>query len=375
ASWSSRVFNVMKYGAIADGKTDSAKAFLWAWKDACAWWGKGTVWIPKGTYLAGPMRFEGPCNGPTVFVVQGTVKAPTNLAVFDSDTWIRFIYIHRLMIRGGGTFDGQGASAWPYNKCTKYTDCKTLPITLQFDFITDATVRGIHLINSKFFHIQVFQCQKMKFRALKIFAPEDSPNTDGIHIGSSTGIRIYNSIIGTGDDCISLGPGSKDILISNVHCGPGHGISVGSLGRNPNEEDVNGLIVRNCTFSGTGNGVRIKTWAPSPSSMARNFTFEHIFMNNVYNPIVIDQQYCPYKYCNQPASSQVQISDVKFRNIWGNSLSKLAVNLLCSQGQPCQNIELRDIYLPYNGVEEHSASSCIYVNGFSYGKQIPPSCF
>ncbi|RWR72092.1 Glycoside hydrolase [Cinnamomum micranthum f. kanehirae] len=97
---------------------------------------------------------------------------------------------------------------------------------------------------------------------------------DAIHIGSSSGIKIFHSIIGTGDGCISLGPGSSNVSISIIFCGPGPGISASSLGKYPNEEDVVGLTVRNCTFTGTTNDLRIKAWEASPASTtASSFTF------------------------------------------------------------------------------------------------------
>jgi galacturan 1,4-alpha-galacturonidase len=147
----------------------------------------------------------------------------------------------------------------------------------------------------------------MKFDGIHLIAPEDSPNTDGIHIGESTNIDISTSVIATGDDCVSLSPGCSSINVTNVRCGPGHGISVGSLGRMANEEDVSGLTVTNCTFTGTQNGLRVKTWASSFASNVFDLTFQHIHMENVYNPIIIDQQYCPYDNCQKVLSCLIII--------------------------------------------------------------------
>ncbi|RWR93254.1 exopolygalacturonase-like protein [Cinnamomum micranthum f. kanehirae] len=60
---------------------------------------------------------------------------------------------------------------------------------------------------ASFFHMNIFRCNNIKLQSIDISAPDESPNTDGIHIGSSNGINISRSIIGPGDDCISLGPG------------------------------------------------------------------------------------------------------------------------------------------------------------------------
>ncbi|CAA7025426.1 unnamed protein product [Microthlaspi erraticum] len=62
-----------------------------------------------------------------------------------------------------------------------------------------------------------------------------------------------------GDDCVAINGGSYNINISHVACGPGHGISIGSLGRGEFNETVENVKVTHCTFNGTSNGARIKT--------------------------------------------------------------------------------------------------------------------
>lgn len=164
-------------------------------------------------------------------------------------------------------------------------------------------IRDITSRNSKFFHMNIIDSKNLTLQHVTIDAPENSLNTDGIHIGRSTGINITDANIKTGDDCVSLGDGSQHITVHKVTCGPGHGISVGSLGRYPNEQPVVGVTVTNCTLTNTMNGVRVKTWPASPNGVASDMHFEDIIMNNVGNPVLIDQEYCPYGQCK----AQVQI--------------------------------------------------------------------
>ncbi|CAD5192496.1 unnamed protein product [Musa acuminata subsp. malaccensis] len=259
------VYNVKDYGAAGDGQTDNTKAFETAWSAACAVQGKATIVIPEGAYLLGPTIFKGPCKGIMVMQVKGQLLASTHLEAYNQ-YWLHFQYINGLVISGGGRFNGQGASAWPYNQCKKTNNCKPLPMNLVFSFVTNATIKSISSIDSKFFHIHVFESRNIIFDSIKISAPQDSPNTDGIHIADSTNIEVANSIIGTGDDCISIGPGCTNLTIFKVLCGPGHGISVGSLGKNAGEKDVIGLKVSNYNLTGTTNGLRIKTLQSSPSN-------------------------------------------------------------------------------------------------------------
>ena len=74
------------------------------------------------------VTFVGPCNGEMIFVIKGTLRAPTNPALFFTNTWIGFRYVDNLTLEGGGYLDGQGAAAWPHNDCSKNIGCLPLPI-------------------------------------------------------------------------------------------------------------------------------------------------------------------------------------------------------------------------------------------------------
>ncbi|XP_050379891.1 exopolygalacturonase-like [Argentina anserina] len=337
-----------KYGGKAD--SDISQALANAWKDACASTSPSKVIVPKGTYKVKEAEFKGPCKAPIEIQVQGTLQAPEDATQLTKpDTWIGFLYIDDFTLSGGGTFDGQGSKSWKANDCQKNPKCSGT-INLRFHAIKKSTVKDITSLNSKNFHINVISCEQLTFDHVTITAPGDSPNTDGIHIGRSTGVNITDSTIGTGDDCISIGDGTKQLTITKVTCGPGHGISVGSLGKYDKEDPVEGINVKNCTLSKTTNGVRVKTWPNSPSpGTATDIHFEDIIMDNVQNPVVVDQEYCPWNQCDKSASSKIKISNVSFKNIRGTSATALAVKVACAKANPCDKVELTDIDLKFTG--------------------------
>ncbi|XP_021713851.1 exopolygalacturonase-like [Chenopodium quinoa] len=372
------IINVRSFRVRADGRSDDSWAFNAAWEKACNSKGNVTLLIPKGTYLVGPLKLRGPCEQVTSLTVllKGTLKAKTDLSEYEFGSgWIEFAWINGLTLTGGGVFDGQGAKAWPYNTCPTSSNCDLLPTNLKFVGMNRTTVHDITSLNSKFFHLALVECRDFEGSKLEILAPEDSPNTDGIHLERSSNVRFSWLNIGTGDDCISVRQGNSQISITNITCGPGHGISVGSLGKYLHEQDINGLFVRNCTISGTTNGIRIKTWANSPGrSAATNIKFENIVMKHVRNPIIIDQAYCPFDSCSSEAPSRVRLSNIYFKNIRGTSLSEVAVTLSCSKGIPCKNIFLQNVHLNLTSGERLPVLTCENVKARYIGIQMPPPC-
>lgn len=69
--------------------------------------------------------------------------------------------------------------------------------------------------------------------------------------------------------------------------------SIGSLGKGYDEAGVENVTVKTTAFAGTENGLRIKTWGRPSEGYVKGAVFEHVTMQNVRNPIIIDQNYCP----------------------------------------------------------------------------------
>ncbi|KAF8043009.1 hypothetical protein BT93_A1371 [Corymbia citriodora subsp. variegata] len=367
-------FDVTKYGASGGAGSDITQGLVGAWKEACAATNASKLLVPAGTYVLREVLLEGPCNSSIEFQVDGTLQAPADPAQIKTDGWVTFQNVDLFTLSGKGTFDGQGKAAWAKNDCTKKKDCAALPTNLRFNFVTNSIVKDITSLDSKYFHVNVLGGKNFTLQHVNIIAPGDSPNTDGIHIGRSNGVNIIDAGIKTGDDCISLGDGSQQINITGVTCGPGHGISVGSLGKYKAEEPVAGIYVKNCTITGTMNGVRIKTWPASPAGHATDMHFEDITLDNVGTPVLIDQQYCPWNQCNAQAPSLIKLSNVSFRRIQGTSSTQVAVKLACSSGCPCDQVEVSDIDITYTGAEGPATSDCSNVKPTLSGKQNPAIC-
>ncbi|XP_022003759.1 probable polygalacturonase At3g15720, partial [Helianthus annuus] len=275
------------YGAKGDGTTDDSQAFLQAWADLCGdASGDPTLIIPSGmTFLISPLKFVGSsCKSPNINI-----------------------------------------------KALHFIGCPGLRLK-------DTT----H-INSPSLHISIKECQDADIGNLQIIAPENSPNTDGIDISASSHVNIHDSSIQTGDDCVAINGGVVDINVTNVFCGPGHGISIGSLGENGGHDTVEQVLVQNCNITGTKNGLRIKT-VPNGTGYAKGIRFQDINLVNVKNPIIIDQHYCPHSE-NPSELEAVQVSDVTYTNIYGSSASKLGIIFNCSEIHKCTNIVTNNIHI------------------------------
>ncbi|CAA0824937.1 Pectin lyase-like superfamily protein [Striga hermonthica] len=379
-------FDVRMFGAVGDGITDDTEAFKTTWDIACGTY-SGVLLVPYGyTFMIQPTIFTGPCQNGFVFQLDGTVTPPDGPDLWPANNsrrqWLVFYRVDEMSLQGGGLIDGRGAQWWalpckPHkgaNGTIIREPCDS-PIAIRFFMSNNLTVQGIKIMNSPQFHFRFDNCKNVHIESISISAPALSPNTDGIHIENTNNVGIYNSVISNGDDCVSIGSGCYDVDIRNVTCGPSHGISIGSLGNHNSRACASNITVRDSVIKNSDNGVRIKTWQGGWGAVS-GVTFDNVHMENVRNPIIIDQFYCLAKDCANHTSA-VRVSDVQYSGIKGTyDIRSPAMHFACSDSIPCTNITLSDIELLPDKGDVMLDPFCWSVYGELQTLTIPPvSCF
>ncbi|EOA22760.1 hypothetical protein CARUB_v10003473mg [Capsella rubella] len=377
---------VTSFGAIGDGKTDDTKAFLKAWEAVCKGRSRGNtkILVPQGkTFMLKPLAFVGPCKSSSIsFMIRGNLVAPGYTWYAGRyPTWINFDSINGLVLTGGGTIDGRGSLWWG--------KVDNRPSAMHFNNCNGLRISNLRHLNSPRSHVGLSCSKNIEVSGLRMTAPGNSPNTDGIDISNCQEVNIHASVIATGDDCIAINSGSSRINITGIFCGPGHGISVGSLGLYGDFATVEEVRVKNCTFTNTQNGVRIKTYQ-NGSGYARKISFDYINMVASENPIIIDQSYHnkgtnggkrkssnSYQNCHlaKPRSQHgnskgVKVSDVRYTRIHGSSASDQAITLNCDADLGCAGIVMDHVNMISSTSGHKVFASCKNAQGSFYASKV-----
>ncbi|KAK1282966.1 putative polygalacturonase [Acorus calamus] len=305
----------------------SETAFLKTWDLFCAATGNPTFLIPSGkSFQVGAVELRGPCKSSNPHIqLAGNIVAPNFLwrSATETSSWIAINLVDGLTIDGRGSIDGRGRVWW---------DCKASKILSVYGSNNFHLGGGLTVTNSPGKHITFNMCNYVTIDGINIVSPGDSPNTDGVYMQETQHVKIQNSFIGTGDDCVAIGKGSVDVNVTNLACGPGHGVSIGSLGAG-------------------------RFWLREEHFVRADH------FNQVYNPIIIDQYYCngPRGQCaNEPS----------WLGDW------------CHGHQPCLQPkhglhgDCHDDINISSGISEKPATSyCLNVHGSIQGSVSPPvSC-
>ena len=297
-----KVFDVRQFGAKGDGKTLDTVAIQEALDD-CGRAGGGTVKFSPGIYLSRPLTLRTkttlrldagatlkatdepgdflPADVAWSDILNGSKKGP--LAPFISGKDLTDI-----KICGEGTIDGSGAKWWvPAEAARRKKSGYTLPRPnlIVLTRVQHLEVTGVTLQNSPKFHLVPDDCQDVLIAGVTILAPEHAANTDAIDPSSCKDVLITNCTIDVGDDNVAIKSGKKiagrgfaseDITVADCTFLHGHGMSIGS----ETDGGVRNVVVNNCTFENTENGIRIKSQA-GKGGHVENISYSGLTMKNV----------------------------------------------------------------------------------------------
>ncbi|KAB5574164.1 hypothetical protein DKX38_001358 [Salix brachista] len=370
-------------------RPSSKRAFKEAWEMACSYRARTRIVIPAGyNFLVHPVDFGGPCKSKVTLDISGTIVAPEDPAAWkglNRRKWLYFHGVKHLTLEGGGTVNVASfvcnshaemlqrlVLLYSLNNAVSYINI-LLSAAITFHKCKDLKVKNLKVVCGQKMHIAFTSCLRVMTLHLIVTSPASSPNTDGVHISASHGVTIKDSVVRTGDDCISIVSNSSRIKIRNIVCGPGHGISIGSLGKSNSSSMVRDVMVDGAFLSNTDNGVRIKTWQGG-SGNATNITFQNIFMENVSNPIIIDQYYCDARMPCANQTSAVKVENIFFRRIKGTSATEEAIKFACSDDFPCKGLYMEDVHL-LSHTGGTTRSFCWQAYGSSQGLVHPSPCF
>ncbi|MEI8288110.1 MAG: glycosyl hydrolase family 28 protein [Verrucomicrobiota bacterium] len=307
-----RVFNLLDFGAVGDGKTMNTDAF----KNAIATIekaGGGKLVVPKGVFYTTPFML---CSKLELYLDVGAViKAPETFAelglpdpsTFKTQKEANSVFhlpnplisgknLHDVALTGSGTIDGSGQHWWDWSERAARNTAKTQPGRIVYrrpnlvviDGCDRLLVADLTLRNSSMFHLVPKHINNLTIERVKIRAPWDgsAPNTDAIDPGPGTNFWIHDCDIDTGDDDIVIKSGGSNILIENNTIKHGHGTSIGS----ETSAGVHNMLVRHCALDGTDNGIRIKSMRGA-GGLVENVRYTDITMKNVGNAIILQLDY------------------------------------------------------------------------------------
>jgi len=302
ATWT----NVREQGADPSEKTINT-VLINHLIDSVASTGGGTIYFPAGMWYTGPLFLK---SNITLYLDAGAVlKFSDNfddyLPMVQSrwedvrvKTFASQIYAYQcenIAIRGDGHIEGQGKKWWDFwnqvktgepfdSKWQQIFREENAELLARNKYITDKNaflrppmittyecknvlIEGVSFSNPPFWTIMPTFTDNITIEGITIENPDYSPNTDGIDLSSCTNVRISNSHITVGDDCIVIKSGrdedgreagrpTENLAITNCTMLKGHGgVVIGS----EMSGNVKRVAISNCVFEGTDVGIRIKT--------------------------------------------------------------------------------------------------------------------
>jgi polygalacturonase len=315
-----RAVSITDFGGVEGGKVKNTAAIRSAIQFLSRR-GGGTVIVPAGTWLTGPVHLADSIN---LHLRKGAVllfsQDPADYlpAVFSRHEdlecykYSAFIYADRktnIAITGQGTLNGQGKPWWPFKTEKKHVEellndmarrgvpveqrtfdgregRELRPAFFQPMRCKNVLVEGVTFLYGAFWTITPTYCENVIVRKVTIVTEGEYGhvyNGDGVDPSSSRNVLIEECEFDTGDDCIAIKAGrdqdglrvnmpTENVVIRNCRGLRGHGgIVIGS----ETSGGIRNILAEECQFSGTDRIVRIKT------TRGRGGTLENMWFRNL----------------------------------------------------------------------------------------------
>ena len=357
------IVNVTNYGAMGDDVTTNTTAIQNAINAAAAGGATngssgGTVEIPAGIYLSGPLTMKSCLN---LQVDAGAILRMLPIDMYPGGTvspanFISGSSLHDIAITGPGAIDGQGAPWW---QVFGTNSAVNRPSMISLGNCTRELIQSITLSNSPMFHIAISGAQSATVQGVTVRSPPSSGvanpshNTDACDVSGSN-ILVQNCDISNGDDDYTCGGGTHDVLLTNNVYGNGHGISIGSY----TDGGVSNITVINCTMNGTQGGLRIKS-DDGRGGLVQNISYFNITMTNVDIPFQCYGYYLSVGTPSNVSASQAAgeavaavtsttpiFRNITYSNITGTAVSGYPLGIIWARTEmPATNIVFNKVNL------------------------------
>ncbi|KAF6212818.1 hypothetical protein GE061_010529 [Apolygus lucorum] len=218
-------------------------------------------------------------------------------------------------------FDGEGHRYWKGGRNSRMVKPRFLEA-----IVDDSKISNLYFLNTP---AMAFLCNWCHNTAISRITVDNKAagdgragkafNTDGISLGYCRNVQVRDSYVFNQDDCFVTG-GGEDMLVENLTCEGGNGISVGSLGRGA---DVVKLTIRNSRVINSLSGINIKTEIGAVG-LHRDVTFDNIELKQIHQYGISIYG----NYGNNKAEPTYFVLDrYTFRNIRGNMAAPGGVNV------------------------------------------------
>ena len=305
-----RVCDVSSYGARGTRVFADTEAFQRAIDD-CHAQGGGTVNVPRGEYLIGPIFLKSnirlhlaPYSELAALSDETPYRATEATRAYVSNgEWTALINIadaENVAITGAGRIDGQGASWWErwreQARRNRRGGSTNRPRLVHAARSRNLLFDGVSLHNSPSFHLVVKECEDVTVNGMSFVALAHSPNTDAIDPIDTRNMVITNNYFDVGDDVVAIkslraDPARPDAAVQNIvirgnRGRAGRGISIGS-------ETIGGVrdvVIEDNELTGALYGIRIKT-PRGRGGIVQNIVFRNNRMIDVQTPMVFSSYY------------------------------------------------------------------------------------